>query len=117
MNCRNIWILIVVVLFIPPAVYGGFFQGDAKPGLSDVRQNESGQNIVPDPIDKLIIKRKEEAQKLITEGRELIIKGKRKNNQDLVTKGQIKKEIGEKQLKLLKEQAENRKNSDERSGW
>ena len=62
--------------------------------------------------DKHIQKRQQEAYSLVLEGNKLIKKGKKKNNKSLITKGQIKKEIGEKQLKLLKEQAEERKRQD-----
>lgn len=65
--------------------------------------------------DKLIQKRQEEARRLIAEGRKLIEKGEKKKDQSLIAKGQIKKEIGEKQLAVLKEQTRVRKN--ETSGW
>lgn len=65
--------------------------------------------------DKLIQKRQEEARRLIAEGRKLIEKGEKKKDQSLIAKGQIKKEIGEKQLAVLKEQTRVRKN--ETSNW
>lgn len=70
-----------------------------------------------DSVDKLIQKRKNEAYKLIKEAKELIKKGEKRNNQSLITKGKIKKDIGEKQLQVLKEQASNKKAQDKNDGW
>ena len=70
-----------------------------------------------DKLDKHLSKRQEEAHRLIAEGRELIKKGEKKKNQDLIIKGQIKKEIGEKQLQTLKEQTESKKKEDENDHW
>ena len=81
-------------------------EGESEPG-SDV------SNIpVRDNVYKLIQKRQKEAYRLIEEGKELIKKGEKRKNQKLISKGQIKKEIGEKQIALLKEQKENKRQSD-----
>lgn len=91
--------------------------------LSYEGNNAQPKPVKPDEIpildkaDRLILKRREEAQKLIAEGTELIKKGEKKKNQNLIVKGQIKKEIGEKQLKSLKEQAEKKKMEDENDNW
>ena len=65
--------------------------------------------------DKLIQRRHDEARKLIFEGIKLIQKGEKKKDESLIAKGQIKKDIGRKQLEVLKEQVQIRKN--ETSGW
>lgn len=79
-------------------------------------EDESGSDVsnipVRDNVYKLIQKRQKEAYKLIEEGKELIKKGEKRKNQKLISKGQIKKEIGEKQIALLKEQKENKRQSD-----
>ena len=79
-------------------------------------EDESGSDVsnipVRDNVYKLIQKRQKEAYKLIEEGKELIKKGENRKNQKLISRGQIKKEIGEKQIALLKEQKENKRQSD-----
>ena len=79
-------------------------------------ESESGSDVsnipVRDNVYKLIQKRQKEAYRLIEEGKELIKKGEKRKNQKLISKGQIKKEIGEKQIALLKEQKENKRQSD-----
>ena len=114
-----------LILLVASPVYAGWF------GMSSAKKNtekkepvvqNQGQgmaNEIPilDTIDKLILKRKEEAHKLIDEGKQLIKKGKNRQRQDLITKGQIKKEIGEKQLLILKEQADSKKKQDESDEW
>ena len=72
---------------------------------------------IDDKLDKVIQKRQKEARKLILEGRKLIKKGEKKKNEDLIIKGQIKKQIGEKQLEALKEQEENKKRERENDIW
>ena len=66
---------------------------------------------------KILQKRQSEAKELIKEGRKLIKKGKKKNDQELVTKGEIKLEIGQKQLKLLQEKSEERSEEDKGYDW
>ena len=80
-------------------------------------KTQEAQEEIPAPLaaDKILQRRQDEAHKLIMEGNQLIKKGKKKQDQNLITKGEIKKEIGEKQLQLLKEEIQNRKN--ETSGW
>ena len=60
--------------------------------------------------DKLIHKRQNEARELIFEGIKLIKRGEKKKDESLIAKGQIKKDIGRKQLEILKEQIQTRKN-------
>ena len=87
-------------------------------GDANGKQNEKKDEI---PIflkaDKLIQKRREEARKLITEGQKMIKQGEKKNNKSLITKGQIKKEIGQKQLEVLKEQTKIREQENNGSAW
>ena len=80
-------------------------------------KTQETQEEIPAPLaaDKILQRRQGEAHKLIMEGNKLIKKGKKKQDQNLITKGEIKKEIGEKQLQVLKKEIQNRKN--ETSGW
>lgn len=79
--------------------YAGFFSKEVSKESTDLEYKTS---------NKLISKRQDEARKLISEGNKLIKKGNKQNNKKLIVKGQIKKEIGQKQLKLLKEEAEDK---------
>ena len=109
----NVVIVLILFLFIPGPAFAGLFSMNAPQ-----KQEEKVQEIpVLDTLDKLIIKRRSEAHKLIIEARKLIKKGEKRNDQDLITKGQIKKEIGEKQLQLLKEQVESEKMEDAKDEW
>ena len=82
---------------------------------NQIRKNDEIQ--VLGKADKMLRKRQEEAYKLIAEGKKLIKKGERHKRQDLITKGNIKKEIGENQLKLLKEQTQKKKEEDQSYEW
>ena len=118
-------IIYFFILLISGPVYSSWFgMSSAKKNIKNkesvVQTQEQGMaNEIPvlDTIDKLILKRKEEAHKLIEEGKQLIKKGKNRQKQDLITKGQIKKEIGEKQLLLLKEQAKDKKKEEANDHW
>ncbi|GEM_PF-4866365 len=126
----RIIVILYLMLVLPGAAFAGWF------GMSSGNQNTVKQNTekkepdnqgqypvmaqefpVLDNIDKHILKRQEEAHKLITEGKGLIKKGEKRKNQDLITKGQIKKEIGEKQLHILKEQATGKKKEEANDHW
>ena len=117
--------LVLFYLFICPVSAGLFSmtkpqsqENSNSTGGSIQNMEQAGEEIpVFDTVDKMIIKRRDEAWKLVAEGRSLIEKGKRRNDKQLITKGQIKKEIGEKQLKALKEQAESKKEEDKSYGW
>ena len=117
--------LVLFCLFICPVSAGLFSmtkpqsqENSNSTGGSIQNMEQAGEEIpVFDTVDKMIIKRRDEAWKLVAEGRSLIEKGKRRNDKQLITKGQIKKEIGEKQLKALKEQAESKKEEDKSYGW
>ncbi len=76
-------------------------------------------NTIPivDTTDKHLQKRLQEAQALIYEGRMLVKKGEQRNKKELITKGKIKKEIGEKQLVVIKRQMEEKKEQDHRDEW
>ena len=95
-------------------VYAGFFSMDAPN-----KTNSNPQEEIPirDSDFYLIQKHREEAHMLIEEGVKLIKKGEKRKNQSLTIKGKIKKEIGEKQLKSLKEQAENNKKENQNNEW
>ena len=115
-----LFLVLSLFLSLQSIAFGSFFSMDQKPkeSKSDKQASSIVEEIpVFDSTDRLIQKRKEEAHKLITEGRGLIKKGEKKKDQTLITRGQIKKEIGEKQLKLLKEQAAIKKNEDKSDGW
>ena len=117
--------LIFIILFLlllskPIIACAGLFTMTMNPApSSNANQQTPGLQEIPvqDNADKLIERRKMEAYKLINEGRALIKKGEQKEDQQLITRGQIKKEIGEKRLKLLKGQAEDKKKLDEGDGW
>lgn len=97
-------------------VYAGLFSMEnVSEAVSQGEPGMAGEIPVFFNADKLIQKRQNEARKLIMEGKKLIQKGEKKKDQNLIAKGQIKKEIGEKQLQVLKEQIQTRKN--ETSGW
>ncbi len=120
MNCFLKAIVISLFsLLIAGSAYAGWL------GMSSEKSGKKGEPTqttspipVQDPTDKLILKRREEAHKLIAEGNQLIKKGQQQNKQDLITKGQIKKDIGGKQLEILKEQIEEKQKEDtERDNW
>lgn len=81
------------------------------------KKEKTDEISVLDKLDKILMKRQQEAQKLINEGNKLIKKGKKHKRQDLITKGNIKKEIGEKQLKLIREQTQIKKEEDRSYEW
>lgn len=118
---RNILSLVIFIIFLLPLnAFSGFFpisEGTSNRSNSEQLSNKREEIPILDSQDKLILKRREEAQKLIFEGRKLIKKGEKKNQQDLITRGEIKKEIGEKQLKLLQEQKENKEKVEEDDLW
>lgn len=114
----NVLVVVALLLSMPCAAYAGLFS------MSTVQQanNEETPTMtneikVVDSVDKLIQKRQREARKLIDEGRKLIEKGNKKKKQSLVVKGQIKKEIGEKQLELLQEQSSKKEMEDSDYDW
>ena len=114
---KYIFILFLLFCGIQNA-FAGLFSMDSKGQEAPNNQEQKTREIqVLDSVGKLIQKRREEAYKLISEGAKLIKKGKKKNNQSLIVKGKIKKEIGEKQLQVLKEQSEYKKKEDESYGW
>ena len=114
---KKIILLILVLIFVQhDFAFANIFSMDYGNGSS----GQPGQNADDIPVRneayKLVQKRKKEAQELIFEGRQLIKKGEKKKDKNLITKGQIKKEIGEKQLHVLKEQEQNNK-KDQSYGW
>lgn len=113
--------ILILLLLIPREAFAGILTMDhdlyQKATYPGVQSGMSEEIPVLDVVDKVIIKRRSEAHKLIEEGKKLIKKGEMKKNQKLVMKGQIKKEIGEKQLVLLKEQAESKRLEEQNDGW
>jgi len=90
----KIYTLLITLFTISLPSYAGLFSMDSPPQNTSQNQAESNSQInVFFNADKLLQKRKEEAYKLIQEGKKLIKKGEKSKNQQLTTKGQIKKEI------------------------
>ena len=115
-----ILIFLFSILLLSGSAFANIFsmsknsQSESK-STKNAKQNE--EIPVFDSVDKLIQKRKSEAYKLIKEAKELIKKGEKRNNQSLITRGKIKKDIGEKQLQVLKEQAHDKRREDKNDGW
>ena len=115
-------LILVIILFVANAnlAHAGLFSRN-KPlkinsgSVQEVKEEERIQ--VLDTTDKLFLKRREQAYKLILEGKELIKKGEKRNNQNLIVKGRIKKEIGEKQLKAIRGRIEDKKAEDKNDEW
>lgn len=113
---KNTFILLIALLMLPYPSYAGLFSMDNQPKNAPKNQGEMTEQInVFFNADKQMQKRKDEAYKLIEEGKKLIKKGEKSKNQQLITKGHIKKEIGEKQVQLLREQLRERQN--ESNSW
>ena len=126
----KILMILCLIMTMPCAAFAGWF-GMSSGNQSTVKQSTEkkepetqgqypvmAQEIpVLDNIDKHILKRQEEAHRLITEGKSLIKQGEKRKRQDLIIKGQIKKEIGEKQLQSLKEQAKDKKKEEANDHW
>ncbi len=109
------------LILFPSYVHAGFFSMDKPP-----QENTSGASGPPvqtdeiqvfDKTDIFIQKRLEEAHKLIFEGNKMIIKGEKRKDQSLAMKGRIRKEIGEKIVKQLRDQAEQKKTEESKDGW
>ena len=126
----KVLVVLCSMLILPDVAFAGWFgmssgnQNTVKQSTEKNEQETQGQYPVMaqeisvlDNIDKHILKRQEEAHKLITEGKKLIKQGEQRKKQDLIIKGQIKKEIGEKQLQLLKEQAKDKKKEEANDHW
>ena len=106
-------LFVVITIFFYLTSFANVFAGVFSKNKTEKAQEEE----IPAPLaaDKTLQKRQMEAYKLISEGNKLIRKGEKKKDQNLISKGEIKKEIGKKQLQILKEQVQSRKN--ETSGW
>ena len=113
---KNIYILLIALSTSPLPSYAGLFSMNNQPSSPPQNQGEMTEQInVFFNADKQMQKRKDEAYKLIEEGKKLIKKGEKSKNQQLTTKGYIKKEIGEKQVQLLRQQLKERQN--ESNSW
>ncbi len=109
-------VLVYSLIFSNPVTAGLFGNsqvsssgGSAQPGTDGIP--------IRDEAFRIMEKRKIEARKLVSEGLSLMREGEKKKDQTLITKGRIKKEIGEKQLKVLKAQAEEKKEEDKSYGF
>ena len=114
----KIIVLILIVFFlISNPVYAGLF-GESQPSSGGNAEYKTIDKIpIRDEAYKMLEKRKKEARDLVSEGVSLMREGEKKKKEALITKGRIKKEIGEKQLGILKEQAEMKKKDDQSYGW
>jgi len=117
---RLVYIFLTVVLsqiFFNPAT-AGLFDGN-QPSSSGNADPQAAVNNIPirDAASKIIEKRTIQARELISEGLNLMREGEKKKDETLITKGRIKKEIGKKQLQVLKEQAEQKKKDDQSYGF
>ena len=116
------YLIVILILFLscPSIAYAGLFSM-SKPlqtSSGSLQEGKPEEEIpVVDTTDKLFSRRQQEAHKLIVDGRELIKKGERKNNHNLVMKGKIKKEIGETQLKAIRDQIKSKKTLDKNDDW
>ena len=110
-------VFVCCLAFLNSAEAGLFSKNQTSSGETDNVQQSPDEIPVRDAAFKIIEKRKMEAQKLISEGLHLMREGEKKKDEDLITKGRIKKEIGQKQLQVLKEQSEQKKKEDQSYGY
>ena len=110
-------ILMFFLFLLNPAIAGLFDKSQSSSSSSGNAQLPADEIPIRDKTFQIMERRKIEAHKLISEGLEMMREGERKKNETLITKGRIKKEIGEKQLQVLKEQAEERKKEDKSYDW
>ena len=117
---KLIYVFLAIVFFLifsNPATAGLFDKSQPSSSSSGNAQLPAGEIPIRDTTFQIMERRKIEAHKLISEGLEMMRKGEKKKDETLITKGRIKKEIGEKQLQVLKEQAEERKKEDKSYDW
>ena len=117
---KLIYILFVLAWFLTfsnTAIAGLFNKNYSNSSSSGDAQSITDEIPVRDEAFKIMEKRKVEAHKLISEGLKLMREGEKKKNETLTIRGRIKKEIGEKQLQVLKEQAEQKKKEDKNYDW
>ena len=110
-------IVIGALIFSSPAVAGLFGKNQTSSSSSGNAQSPVDEIPIRDEAFKIMERRKMEAHKLVSEGLEIMREGEKKKNETLITKGRIKKEIGEKQLQVLKEQTEQKKKEDKNYDW
>ncbi len=110
-------ILIGSLIFSNPATAGLFSKSQPSSSSSGNAQLLADEIPIRDEAFKIMERRKIEAHKLISEGLEIMREGEKKKDETLITKGRIKKEIGKKQLQVLKEQAEQKKKDDQSYGF
>ena len=112
------FLIILFFLVFPNLAIAGLFSKNSPSSSSSGAPEQSADDIpIRDAAYKMIERRKQEAHKLISEGLEIMREGEKKKNEVLITKGRIKKEIGQKQLEVLKEQAEEKKKDDKSYGF
>ena len=115
--CILLIIVIGSLIFSSPVVAGLFGKNQTSSSSSGNAQSPADEIPIRDEAFKIMEKRKIEARKLISDGLELMRQGEKKKDETLITKGRIKKEIGQKQLEVLKEQAEQKKKEEKSYGW
>ena len=111
------FVIIFLLSFSNQAIAGLFGKNTSSSSGSGGEQTLTEEIPIRDAAFKMMEKRKIEARKLVSEGLELMREGEKKKNETLITKGRIKKEIGQKQLQVLKEQSEERKKEEQSYGW
>ena len=104
--------IVFLLIFSNPADAGLFGNNPSSSSSSGISQPSADDIPIMDAIYKAIERHKQEAHKLISEGLNLMREGEKKKDETLITKGRIKKEIGQKQLEVLKKQAEEKKKDD-----
>ena len=110
-------ILMFLLFLLNPAIAGLFDKIQPSSSSSGNSQSPADEIPIRDKTFQIMERRKIEAHKLVSEGLEIMREGEKKKDETLITKGRIKKEIGEKQLQVLKEQAEERKKEDKSYDW
>ena len=110
-------ILTFLLLFSNPAIAGLFGKSQASSSSSGNAQSPADEIPIRDETFKIMERRKMEAHKLVSEGLEIMREGEKKKDTNLISKGRLKKEIGQKQLQVLKEQAEQKKKEDKSYDW
>ena len=112
-----IFIFTLLFFILNPAIAGLFSKEQSSSSGSTNSQVNTDEIPVRDEAFKIMERRRMEAHKLVSEGLEIMREGAKKKDEALITKGRIKKEIGEKQLQVLKDQAEQKKKEDKNYDW
>ena len=111
------FLVVILLLSFSNQAIAGLFGASSSSSSSGSQQVATEEIPIRDKTSKIMERRSIEARKLISEGLSLMREGEKKKDETLITKGRIKKEIGQKQLQVLKEQAEQKKKEDQSYGW